>query len=472
RAKQHLLGARPFFKCPELPTLRHTRARFDASSQRPPTPPFDPLQSIFASRRVDTDGQSLYAVETAFLRNLDLDWRRITKKTTFRKLELVAHAAWMRLRAQQACLTAIWGGAGRSGFGQHIQLSCKTWGSDSFDAYLGQIKEGLRKWYEGLCRIFVFYCMAGSTMGEKAFQMSLNQFSAFAKDARIPVEGSRHCRQSDLDTMFISTNYEEEKGTIESETNDDRSLMRFEFVEIVVRMALAKYVKNAEVPELHLAVERLCEETSASMPSEALLDTNEFRRTRLYVEAMHHTVSTNFELLEALYIYYKARSGSKQLRQEDFFQMVTALQLVGSELLSKREVKLAFVWSQLPVVDEINNLRRFTTLTLFDFIEALARMTDVLCPPTEEEITAYAGDEMTASSTTAALRDYYRRVAAGEPDRLRRLSRGFSTPNTRPLVSKFGALVQLLQAHAMGMTNSDNMRDAVKRLLALAKEGF
>lgn len=60
----------------------------------------------------------------------------------------------------------------------------------------------------------------------------------------------------DIDRIFIATNFEEE----EQEGNDDRSLCRFEFFEIIVRMARQKYCDNLGVPSMKTAVEELLKE--------------------------------------------------------------------------------------------------------------------------------------------------------------------------------------------------------------------
>jgi hypothetical protein len=60
----------------------------------------------------------------------------------------------------------------------------------------------------------------------------------------------------DIDRIFIATNFEEE----EQEGNDDRSLCRFEFFEIIVRMAKQKYCDNLGVPSMKTAVEELLKE--------------------------------------------------------------------------------------------------------------------------------------------------------------------------------------------------------------------
>ena len=57
----------------------------------------------------------------------------------------------------------------------------------------------------------------------------------------------------DIDRVFIATNYEEE----DLEENDDSSLCRFEFLEIICRMAKIKYVEKHFEDTVAGAVERL-----------------------------------------------------------------------------------------------------------------------------------------------------------------------------------------------------------------------
>lgn len=40
--------------------------------------------------------------------------------------------------------------------------------------------------------------------------------------------------------MFVATNFEEDKGKTAAAANDDDALVRFEFMEVIVRIAFAK----------------------------------------------------------------------------------------------------------------------------------------------------------------------------------------------------------------------------------------
>jgi hypothetical protein len=63
----------------------------------------------------------------------------------------------------------------------------------------------------------------------------------FLTQSRIPDETSQACKRTDCERVFISSNYEYDKNSLESEINDDNSLTRFEFLEALIRLAVAKY---------------------------------------------------------------------------------------------------------------------------------------------------------------------------------------------------------------------------------------
>ena len=56
--------------------------------------------------------------------------------------------------------------------------------------------------------------------------MSLNEFNRFVRDCGIADPTTPGIRSTDIDTMFVSTNFEEEQGTQESDANDDNALCR------------------------------------------------------------------------------------------------------------------------------------------------------------------------------------------------------------------------------------------------------
>ena len=67
---------------------------------------------------------------------------------------------------------------------------------------------------------------------------------------------SQYVRRSDCDTLFIVANYQPDKKDPSVAVNDEHALMRFEFLEAIVRLAVAKYGKVGShlAPELSHAV--------------------------------------------------------------------------------------------------------------------------------------------------------------------------------------------------------------------------
>ena len=62
-----------------------------------------------------------------------------------------------------------------------------------------------------------------------------------------------HCRQSDIDRLFIAVNFEE----VHTDENPDKLLIRYEFLELIVRVANEKFVKPKKIRKVPDAIEKL-----------------------------------------------------------------------------------------------------------------------------------------------------------------------------------------------------------------------
>ena len=70
------------------------------------------------------------------------------------------------------------------------------------------MRQAFERNYDAIFCSFLYFCMSGNDIGEDAYSMGLNQWSAFLLDCEIPDNDSKTCRASDLDTCFIVANYE------------------------------------------------------------------------------------------------------------------------------------------------------------------------------------------------------------------------------------------------------------------------
>ena len=59
-------------------------------------------------------------------------------------------------------------------------------------------------------------------------------------DANLSDEEIPHLKSEKFDQMFILVNFEEDKKSIESKANDDRAIVRVEWLEMILRLSLLK----------------------------------------------------------------------------------------------------------------------------------------------------------------------------------------------------------------------------------------
>ena len=190
--------------------------------------PFDLFSSVFASRRVTTDGKSFYDDEQVVRRAFEIDFARCNQER-FRLL----------IREEDDDTADVDGdGVPDSG------------AANSESTEIGEIKEVLCKHRDTFYSAFRYYSALGA-INERGdgFAIGPEDFEAFCKKCKLADEASSSCKMADLQQIFNTTN--EEEDTLDeqkemAEVNLDRALLRFEFMQCLVRIAIAKYVHGGE----------------------------------------------------------------------------------------------------------------------------------------------------------------------------------------------------------------------------------
>eukprot|EP00798_Chlamydomonas_sp_ICE-L_P007991 gene7991-1215_t len=215
----------------------------------------------------------------------------------------------------------------------------------------------------------------------------------------------------------------------------------FEFYEALVRFAFGKFINHKGTDDASDAVLMLLDQVLIpNVPPAALLDPNEFRRNRMYNESMD---------LVALYYLYKAKNRSKYFDMEHYKSMLTATCLLGKHTgIEVHTAKLAFIWSKLVVSDELGQRERANSLGFFDFVEAMARLADLMSSPTIEEVTEALTDSgMDAAEVPQNMGTcYLAYYQLPHREKSRRASATLMGPPTRPLAEKFGAMMSYVAA--------------------------
>lgn len=331
----------------------------------PPRPPWKMLKSVFAPRQKECDAKAFFDTDSLARKTFETDWARCNAKEKF---------ASMLQREAKA--------TGRDDQSPSDQVKALAAVVHSMHGYITST--------------FMYYA---GVSGAAVNHLQLNNYTQWLDDTNVPDNESKACKRSDLDTLFIMSNFtDKQQKEQEGGVNNENSLMRFEFIEALTRIAVAKYGRGYVVPQqqegggsgrplsLPEAFEHLMSSNMLpNLPPEALLDRNEFRRTRLYFEEVDDVLKKHRAFLTHAYNSRRIRdlrSGlrPKTMKLEHWQALMDDCLLVDREL-TMREVTLCYSWSRMGVSDEVGKYDKVDGATFVDFLEALGRVADYMSLP-------------------------------------------------------------------------------------------
>mmetsp|Transcript_13233 Transcript_13233/g.20160 ORF Transcript_13233/g.20160 Transcript_13233/m.20160 type:complete len:383 (-) Transcript_13233:290-1438(-) len=252
---------------------------------------------------------------------------------------------------------------------------------------LAELKALFQARYRAVISAFDYYCVVSNLTGSAGFSIQQNQYMSFVQDCDIP---DKNCSVEAISQIFVAVNFESDKGSMEADVNEDRALMRFEFVECMIRIAAKKYENQTEY--LNEAVERLMNEhLLAKLPPEALHDRDDWRRRRLYNRECDSALGRHSSVLSLLYRRYsmlKPLSGKAVFGLDEWAQLLDDSGVLGGSVLSctLRDARLAFFFARTLVADEVKRRFQIQTLTKLEFYEALGRLADCMSIPTQANL--------------------------------------------------------------------------------------
>lgn len=123
----------------------------------------------------------------------------------------------------------------------------------------------------------------------------------------------------DIDRIFIATNYDEAAQS----DNDESSLCRYEFFEIICRMAKTKYVESGKVKRVSDAIEKLIDKFIIPNSVE-VYEYQPFREKKLWNLDVEDMLVANTVGVSKLYTQYATEGLSrvKQMSKDDAIVMV------------------------------------------------------------------------------------------------------------------------------------------------------
>jgi hypothetical protein len=202
--------------------------------------------SIFAPRKRTCDARAYYTTRAVLERGFALDWGRCVS------------ARFQRLVARED-------DGGVLGLADELQ----------------EVRAALLAHVETLYSVYGYYCATGDAYD--GFCLGLNEFSRFVDDCEIPEPASKGCRKTDLLTIFISACSAEDPAV--AALGLDRALLRHQWLQVIVRIAIAKFVHSGETGDVSDALDFLVSEfILPNVSPSAKHDHDRFRRQQLYTE--------------------------------------------------------------------------------------------------------------------------------------------------------------------------------------------
>lgn len=173
----------------------------------------------------------------------------------------------------------------------------------------------------------------------------------------------KNLTRSDVDRLFIQTNFE----VTDLPDNPDNSLCRYEFFEIIVRIACAKFEALPVTPGEKL--KKLLNEHI--FPYAQTSQAEYFRHDKLYTLEVNDVFEANYNQIQTLFVKYREKSG-RWLAIDGLNRMLLKAQIE----IPDKDLRQLFAYSKMSVLDEMENNDSFDRMVFVEFLECLARTSD------------------------------------------------------------------------------------------------
>ena len=209
-----------------------------------------------------------------------------------------------------------------------------------------------------LRELFQFYAFQGD--GGDAFTISLNEITQFANDFELFDRTKHVYGLAQLDLAFTACNVEI-KGAEGNDENPNRELQRYEFIEMLVRIALSKYSVSMKHSNPNDKVRTLLDDHIVKFAYSKIAQADGVDETRELINQHSDALHTLDEIygfrLEDLFVYScrlndnKQKKGRKKKKDESgleidgFFELLSVAGIVDDQLTGL-EIRQSFVDSQ------------------------------------------------------------------------------------------------------------------------------
>ena len=245
-----------------------------------------------------------------------------------------------------------------------------------------KVRHVLQDNYVRIVEIFKYWS-GQQLIGNEPFFMTTSTFAEVCEEAGLC--DSETFGVADADRIYIAANVERTGLKMPSSLksrNTIKVLVRYEWLEALVRIALRKFVESELETNASSALSRLLNEFFFSHAKHAHSD--DWRSLRLYNEECDVVIRGYLETILAVYKRYSGKKNNpgerKCMSLSEWLKFISDYHLVDGDF-TEREAKVAFVYSVPFAVDELHQTKASPDqLTLITFVECLARSVELMSP--------------------------------------------------------------------------------------------
>lgn len=244
------------------------------------------------------------------------------------------------------------------------------------------MKEILRSNYKSLKAVYKYLAAVGVT-GD-VWSIGSNAFTDFLVKCKIIDD---NLRLKDADLKFIATITD--PSLAKNPRNPEKSIVRYQFLELWVRLAEQKYITAGTTTSYPEALKRILNEHVLPYinQNEALFNAHKWRVERYWNEQCDTVYKSYLPIVQALFRKYsglKTKPGQAKFTcLEELNNLAKDAQILDDNLVD-RDLIVIFNQSMMTQVDELNSDKIFQ-MSFIEFLEALARTAEISSIPSPGE---------------------------------------------------------------------------------------
>ena len=237
-------------------------------------------------------------------------------------------------------------------------------GAEAAESARPMLRQGMEEHKDILYQMFDFYGKEGNDI----FSISITSFLQFVRDAGLINEDVEGQRSQDLQLIFDAANASATKDDV---YNAKRSLNRMEFIGVLAQLILERHVKAGGLDPIEACRKFFREDIIPRLPRQCFQDSNSFRADFCYKEEVDMELKKHEESLRNIFTSFAYGTGAigdavlstKLMDGGEYSEFISRIDLVDA-FITQREVRLAFLWSRMLVVDENSLKGRSSVLQL------------------------------------------------------------------------------------------------------------